>query len=209
MENLTIYNKHKQPPEWAIKEIQAGRLRGKSDINPQWRIEALTDMFGIIGFGWKYEIQRLWTEITGEETLAFAHIHLFVKQDGVWSDAIEGTGGSMMVAMEKNGAYNSDECYKMAISDAISVCCKQLGIGAAVYSGSKYHTTPPATKQEQPKVEAPKPPTKPEILAMLVKSKDRAELTQAYKVHKAIIDADTELTAMLKKMGAKYPEVKK
>jgi len=46
---------------------------------------------------------------------------------------ISGTGGSMFVAKEKNGFYVSDECYKMATTDAISVACKQLGIGADVY----------------------------------------------------------------------------
>lgn len=211
MENLAIYNKHKQPPEWAIKEIQAGRLRGKSDINPQWRIEALTEMFGVIGFGWKYEIINLWTVPTGDEVLAFAHIHMFVKHNGEWSDAIVGTGGSMMVAIEKNGAYNSDECYKMAISDAISVCSKQLGIGAAIYSGSKYPTTPP-TKQEQPKVEAPKAEavkiTKQELLNGIGLVKDRAELTKLYKQYKAIIDADKDLMARLKEISAKYLEKK-
>lgn len=44
-----------------------------------------------------------------------------------------GTGGSMFVAKEKNGPFVSDECYKMATTDAISVSCKQLGIGADVY----------------------------------------------------------------------------
>lgn len=211
MENLAIYNKHKQPPEWAIKEIQAGRLKGKSDINPQWRIEALTEMFGMIGFGWKYEIIDLWTEPTGNEILAFAKINMYVKVDGDWSEAIPGTGGSMMVAMEKNGAYNSDECYKMAISDALSVCCKQIGIGAAIYSGSKYPTTPP-TKQEQPKAEAPKAEpvkaTKQELLKLIADVKDRTALTKLYRQYKAIIDADKDLMAKLKEMSTKYPEKK-
>ncbi len=46
---------------------------------------------------------------------------------------IQGTGGSMFVELQRNGAYVSDECFKMAITDAISVACKQLGIGADVY----------------------------------------------------------------------------
>ena len=39
----------------------------------------------------------------------------------------------MFVAKESNGPYVSDECYKMATTDAISVACKALGIGADVY----------------------------------------------------------------------------
>ena len=32
---IELYKKHEKPPVWALKEIQAGRLKGKSDINPQ------------------------------------------------------------------------------------------------------------------------------------------------------------------------------
>ena len=39
----------------------------------------------------------------------------------------------MLVANEKKGLYVNDECYKMALTDAISVACKSLGIGADVY----------------------------------------------------------------------------
>lgn len=46
---------------------------------------------------------------------------------------ISGTGGSSFVALEKSGLKMSDECFKMATTDAISVACKQLGFGADVY----------------------------------------------------------------------------
>lgn len=39
----------------------------------------------------------------------------------------------MFAAKEKAGIHVSDECYKMATTDALSVACKQLGIGADVY----------------------------------------------------------------------------
>lgn len=202
MDNLEIYNKHKQPPDWALKEIQAGRLRGKTDINPQWRIEALTDLFGACGIGWKYQIVRLWTEHTGNEVLAFAHVDLYFKgKDGIWSDPIQGIGGSMMVAMEKNGAYNSDECYKMAVTDAISVCCKMLGIGGSIYSGSKYPTTPKATEPTKVSDET----IEKEIKA----STTREELTKVYSKYKKEITANDKLYEILKSEGAKYGESSK
>jgi len=144
---MQLFNKHTQPPVWALKEIQAGRLKGKSDINPQWRIFALTDMFGLCGFGWKYQIDKIeYKQAENKEIAVFAHISLFVKKDDIWSDAIIGTGGSMFVTNEKNGAYTSDEAEKMAITDAISVACKLIGIAGNVYSGSKYLGTIPQTK---------------------------------------------------------------
>ena len=61
MEAIQIYKKLSQPPKGALREIKAGDLKGKTDINPQWRYEAMTETFGLVGLGWKYEIQKLWT----------------------------------------------------------------------------------------------------------------------------------------------------
>ena len=152
MENLAIYNAVRSVPDSAKRRIEAGRLKGKTAINPMWRIKALTETFGPCGFGWKYVItdKRLEQGANGE-VAAFLDIVLFVKADGVWSDAIPGTGGSAFVAKEKNGPYTSDECFKMALTDAISVACKALGFGADVYweaDRSKYDK--PESKQEAP-----------------------------------------------------------
>lgn len=152
MDNLTIYNEVRNVPDSAKRRIEAGRLKGKTDINPMWRIKALTEKFGPCGFGWKYVItdKRLEQGANGE-IAAFLDIDLFVKADGVWSDAIPGTGGSAFVVKEKNGPYTSDECFKMALTDAISVACKALGFGADVYweaDRSKYDK--PESKQEAP-----------------------------------------------------------
>jgi len=140
--NLELYDKVRTVPETAKKPISGGRLNGKTDINPMWRIKVLTEQFGVCGIGWKYKIvdERMSTG-TNDEIAAFVDIDLFIKVDGQWSDAIPGTGGSMFVSKEKGGLYTSDECYKMALTDALSVACKALGVGADVYfdkDASKY-----------------------------------------------------------------------
>lgn len=133
MGNLDYYNKLKVVPQQALRQIQSGRLRGKSDINPMWRIKAMTEQFGVCGIGWKYVITKQWTETFGSEVKAYCNIDLFIKVNGEWSDAIQGTGGSSEVSMESKGAYVSDECYKMALTDALSVAMKALGVAADVY----------------------------------------------------------------------------
>jgi hypothetical protein len=142
---LDLYKKVKQPPAWAQKIIGAGRLKGKTDINPQWRYEVLTENFGICGVGWKYIIKKLWLEKAGDEMLSFAEIDLYIKNGDTWSDPIPGIGGNKMIAKEKESFHNSDECFKMSVTDALSVACKMLGIGADIYSGgnhdSKYEKT--------------------------------------------------------------------
>lgn len=133
MDNLLIYNKYREVPNEAQKPIQGGRMKGKTDINPMWRLKSLTEQFGPCGIGWYYKPVKKWLEPYGDEIAVFVDIELYVKIDGEWSMPISGTGGSMFVAKEKSGAYVSDECYKMATTDAISVACKQLGFGANVY----------------------------------------------------------------------------
>lgn len=136
MDNLELYNALRTPPEEALKEIRGGRMSGKTDINPMWRIKALTEQFGPCGIGWKYEVTRQWTEPgSNGEISAFCNIDLYYKYGDAWSAAIPGTGGSAFVAKEKNGLYTSDECYKMALTDAISVAAKALGVAGDIYWG--------------------------------------------------------------------------
>jgi hypothetical protein len=136
-ENMKIWNAVKQPPATALKKIAGGRLSGMTDIKPQWRYQAMTEQFGPCGIGWKFTIEKLWTEIGSEgQIVAFANILLHIKQDGIWSEGIPGNGGSMLVAKESKGPYTSDEAYKMAITDALSTAMKLLGVAADVYLGN-------------------------------------------------------------------------
>ena len=134
MDNLEIYNSLRQVPQNAQKPIQAGRLKGMTDINPMWRIKALTEQFGPCGIGWRIEVgdKRIIDGSDGQK-VAIVDALLYIKTDGEWSAPIPGTGGAMLVSNEKNGPYTSDEAFKMAYTDAISVCCKMLGVGADVY----------------------------------------------------------------------------
>lgn len=146
MNNLDLWNKIKQPPLTALKEIKAGRLKGKSDINPQWRMQAMTEQFGACGTGWKYTIDKLWTEAgSDEQVMCFALVSLFTHNGQAWSDAIPGIGGSMLITKGLSGLHSSDEGYKMAVTDALSVAMKSLGMAADIYlgnfDGSKYKVT--------------------------------------------------------------------
>lgn len=147
MENLKIYEQVRSVPAEAKKNIGGGRLKGMTDINPMWRIKKLTEVFGVCGIGWKYEIVEKWIEtaMAKDEITANVIINLYIRdKEGKWSDPIPGIGGSMLVASEQKGLYVNDECYKMALTDAISVACKALGMGADVYwdkDTTKYNDT--------------------------------------------------------------------
>ena len=170
--NLFRFNKVRKVPNNALKQINAGRLKGMSDVNPVWRILAMTDTFGVCGVGWKYEITKQWTEAYGNEIKGFCNINMYVKVDGEWSDAIPGTGGASFVAMERNGAYVSDEVYKMALTDALSVAMKSIGVAADIYFskgadlGTKY-----AINEQAANGALPTQPTDPNLELILANIK--------------------------------------
>ena len=140
-ENLKLYEQFRVVPDIAKNPIPGGRLKGMTDISPMWRIKTLTEAFGPCGFGWKYTLDKQWLEPGADGVvMAFCNIALYVKHNGEWSDGIPGTGGASLVAKEANRLYSDDEAYKKALTDALSVACKALGVGADVYwdKDSKY-----------------------------------------------------------------------
>ena len=150
--NMERWDKLKNVPIEVKKKITGGRLKGMTDIKPQWRLQILTEIYGSIGFGWKFEVTKQWIEEgSNNQKVAFTNINLFVKVDDVWSDAIFGTGGSSFIAKETSGLHTSDECYKMSLTDAVSVAAKSLGVASDVYMGlsdSKYEAAKPKAKEE-------------------------------------------------------------
>lgn len=164
---MEVWDKLKQPPAWALKKITGGRLNGKSDISPMWRIQALTETFGVCGIGWKYELKDKWVQEASGQVLIFVEISLFVKDGAQWSDAIPGFGGDFLIQKELSGLHANDEAMKMAVTDALGNAMKNLGVAAVVFSGgtdgTKYNrqpTTPaPAPKPPVPPPTAPKEPT--------------------------------------------------
>lgn len=152
MSNMETWDKISKPPITALKAISAGRLKGKSDINPMWRMQAMTELYGPCGTGWKYTIDKLWSEAgDGVQIASFALVSLFYKVGEHWSDPIPGIGGSMLIEQESKGPHTSDEAYKMAVTDALSVAMKALGMAAEIYlgnfDGSKYAVKKEAQNQ--------------------------------------------------------------
>lgn len=157
-DNMKIFDSARVVPATAQKKITGGNLNGFTDINPMWRYEKLTELFGPCGFGWYYEVTERWLEPGANgDVIAFVNINLYVKDGGEWSKPIPGNGGSSFISSNKNGIKTSDEAYKMATTDALSVACKVLGIGADVYwqNGAKSEKTTATPAQSK----TPKPET--------------------------------------------------
>ena len=207
-DNLSIYERVRSVPTEAKKAIEAGRLKGKSDINPMWRIKKLTEVFGPVGFGWYTEVVKTWTEVDENSDVAvFVDINLFVKKDGEWSKPIYGNGGNKLISHERkyeSGTqvlvpYLDDDAYKKAYTDAISVAAKALGVGADVYfekDVTKYDTAQSQSEPVQAQVAGtPVPEVKPTLSPSVKTWKQAIAFTASQK------DSIENLSARLK---AKY-----
>lgn len=137
--NMALYGQLQTPPENAIKEIKYGALKGKSDINPQWRYEALTAALGPCGVGWKFEVVKTETlpvNATGELMIfVLVNLYWFDEATKKWSEPIPGYGGDFLIKKDRNGIHGNDEAYKMAATDAIGTAAKMLGVAADIYRG--------------------------------------------------------------------------
>lgn len=203
--NMDIYNYFAEVPENAKKTITAGRLKGMTDINPMWRIKMLTERYGGCGIGWYYDIIDKQVVPGADGVICvFLDIKLYVKENGEWSRGIPGTGGSQLVAKETKGMYTNDECFKMALTDAISVACKALGMGANVYweaGRTKYDLAKDDKKDESPKdkVDTTQPPlTARQMLfgALSKKGMSEADIVEYANEHK--LTKDTPEATILK-----------
>ena len=159
MDNMGIYEASRSVPTEAKRAFNNGSFSG-TDINPMWRIKKLTELFGPAGIGWYYEVLSERSEVHGDMTMAIVDLNLYIKVDGEWSKPIFGTGGNKLLTTGRNGVRTSDEGYKMALTDALSVACKALGIGADVYF-EKDTTKYTAYQTPQPQTA---PEAKPEII---------------------------------------------
>lgn len=131
------YNAVKTVPQSALKIIDFGKLKGKYDISPQWRWEILTEVYGMCGVGWYFDIvdtKEVLVEATGE-TMLYVKVNLYIKDGDEWSKPIPGYGGDFLIYKDKNGYHGNDEAFKMAVTDALGTAAKMIGVGADVYRG--------------------------------------------------------------------------
>ena len=140
--NLALWNRLKRTDPKATKPFTraTGGFRG-TQIDPAWRLQMMTEVFGPIGKGWGYE-QLDWTV---QERMVFICARAWYRDPETGAICYTGPqwGGTELVRRRRDGAEEpNDECFKMSITDALGKCLQELGLGADVYLGqfddSKY-----------------------------------------------------------------------
>lgn len=147
-QSIELFRAQARPPQEAIRPIEAGRLKRFSDINPQWRIEALTETYGLYGVGWFVQIKDTqYVDLPEtQEKMLFLTLELYVRDWSLpdeykWFGPAIGIGGDYVIVRDKNGVHGNDEAYAMAMTDALGKAAKLFGIANDIYRGkfdSKY-----------------------------------------------------------------------
>lgn len=162
------YIKVSTPPSWALGKIKGGALNGKTDIRPQWRIEALTETYGLCGIGWYVEKPEIHIhEINGGEMSVSMVVALHVKDKETkeWSAPIIGVGGDRVIKKDRNGLHIDEDAYKKCYTDALGKAAAMIGVGADIYRNApgKYE----AEQETANTAPAPKPQENPYTLKHL------------------------------------------
>jgi len=140
-DNLEFWNALKRTDPKATKPFQRpGGFRG-TQIDPAWRLQMMTEVFGPVGKGWGYE-QLEWTIA---ERMVFICCRVWYIDPHTGEKYFTGPqwGGTEMVRRNRDGTERpDDECFKMSMTDAIGKCMLQVGLAADIYLGqfddSKY-----------------------------------------------------------------------
>lgn len=140
-ENLRFWSALKRTdPRHTKPFTRSGGFRG-TQIDPTWRLQMMTELFGPVGKGWGYE-QLDWTIA---ERMVFVCLRVWWRDPETGEQCWTGPqwGGTEMVARRRDGVEApNDEAFKMSVTDALGKCLLQLGLGADVHTGqfddSKY-----------------------------------------------------------------------
>ena len=146
MKNMENWNALSRVPPQHLKTISFGALKGKSDINPQWRYKAMTEIYGQCGEGWSHRlVSSQIVDGANEEKLVFVEVAVIIAG----GQEFTGMGGDKIVSKDKNGLRSNDEAFKMAYTDALGTALKYVGVASEIYEGnydgSKYAESTPAT----------------------------------------------------------------
>tara|TARA_R110002074_G_scaffold330155_1_gene500688 strand:+ start:1116 stop:1946 length:831 start_codon:yes stop_codon:yes gene_type:complete len=153
MKNMENWNALSRVPEQHLKTIGFGALKGKSDINPQWRYKAMTEVYGQCGEGWSHRlVSAQIVDGASEEKLVFVEVAVTIAG----GQEFTGMGGDKIVSKDKNGLRSNDEAFKMAYTDALGTALKYVGVASEIYEGnydgSKYAASTPATPPPPPPI---------------------------------------------------------
>lgn len=130
--HLSIWNAlSKTDPAQTKAFSRSGGFKGTA-IKPIYSIKRMTEQFGPCGKGWGMTKPEFQTISSDGEILVYCTAGLW---HGTTDNLVYGVGGDKVTAKRQSGAFNSDEAFKAAYTDALSNAMKMIGVGADVHMG--------------------------------------------------------------------------
>ena len=132
--NMEIWNVlNKTNPDFT-KPLPGYGGKNLTTIDPMYQIQMMTERFGPVGKGWKYNVEYKY-----QDGLIFAEVCIQYYEDHRWYEY--GPVCSVQNLSKKNGGLD-DEAPKKAMTDAMTKAFSHLGMSADVFLGkfdnSKY-----------------------------------------------------------------------
>lgn len=210
MSNLNLWSQFDVTPSQYKKNFRKGGFQGTS-FNPNWMIKKLTEVFGVIGCGWGYEILKdeyIDASVNKDNSyvvhkilLKFWYIYQGEKQE------FTHFGLTNFCYQTKEGYLFVDEDHaKKSLTDAISKCATMLGFAADIYMNEQNHPntsnkymieTPEPKKISLP----PKPVTAPKVTAkdvtldqLIAWKSDLLMIDQTEEIKKKIAGIEAEIS---------------
>ncbi|WP_109074102.1 MULTISPECIES: hypothetical protein [unclassified Azospirillum] len=139
--NTALWDTLKKTDPKATKPFKKGGGFTGTQIDPVWRAQRMTEVFGPIGKGWGYDITERWSEEFKTKDGTVSAVYVTVN---AWYTDPE-TKERLFTGPQIGGTEvgrAADEAYKMAVTDALTKCLVNVGLCADVYLGlfddSKY-----------------------------------------------------------------------
>lgn len=115
---------------------RAGGFSGTA-IKPMWAYRRMTEEFGAAGKGWGVGAPAFQVVPAEGEILVYCTVEAWWKEtDDGERHSVFGVGGDRVLARRKDGtAFQDDEAFKKAFTDALTNALKLIGVGADVHMG--------------------------------------------------------------------------
>jgi hypothetical protein len=128
----------KSDPKQTKSFSRAGGFKGTA-LKPIWIVKRLTEQFGPCGLGWGIGKPEFQVVPSGDEMLVYCTVSAW---HGSPEKLLWGVGGDKVTTKRQSGAFNDDEAFKKAFTDAVGNAFKFIGVGADIHMGqfddSKY-----------------------------------------------------------------------
>ncbi len=142
-DNLQFWKDVSTPdPKYTKNFNRGGGFKGTA-TNTQYQVMKATEMFGMNGAGWGYEITKE-EYVTGGPLRAGGNVIVHVVRGFVWYidpgsgerlQTSEQYGQTTFVGENKNGVFTDEEAPKKSTTDMLLKCLSLLGFSADIFLG--------------------------------------------------------------------------